>query len=158
MISPGIEPGTFSVLTKCDNRYTTKPDNLAWKEIDYNVHWEVNPLEKITTYVILTIVLLNLDQKTGSWVLDFGFEFLIAVRSLACRAQHKYIYQVFKQYRVLKIKMKYIQYQGFARGHPPYYWPGSNHLNFRDRTGSGALWLIWPNVVIVCFWVIEYLF
>ena len=32
-----------------------------------------------------------------------------------------------------------VQYQGFARGHPPYYWPGSNHLNFRDRTGSGAL-------------------
>ena len=25
LISPGIEPGTFSVLTKCDNRYTTKP-------------------------------------------------------------------------------------------------------------------------------------
>jgi hypothetical protein len=22
---PGIEPGTFSVLTKCDNRYTTRP-------------------------------------------------------------------------------------------------------------------------------------
>ena len=42
--------------------------------------------------------------------------------------------------------VKNIQYQGFARGHPPYYWPGSNHLNFRDRTGSGALWLIWPNV------------
>ena len=39
------------------------------------------------------------------------------------------------------------QYQGFARGHPPYYWPGSNHLNFRDRTGSDALWLIWPNVM-----------
>ena len=29
MISPGIEPGTFSVLTKCDNRYTTKP--FAWE-------------------------------------------------------------------------------------------------------------------------------
>eukprot|EP00981_Chlorochromonas_danica_P002723 scaffold537_cov180-Ochromonas_danica.AAC.28 len=25
LIMPGIEPGTFSVLTKCDNRYTTRP-------------------------------------------------------------------------------------------------------------------------------------
>ena len=29
VISPGIEPGTFSVLTKCDNRYTTKPLNYG---------------------------------------------------------------------------------------------------------------------------------
>ena len=24
---------------------------------------------------------------------------------------------------------------GFARGHPPYYWPSLNTLNFLDRTG-----------------------
>ena len=27
------------------------------------------------------------------------------------------------------------RHQGFARGHPPYYWPGLNTLNFLDRTG-----------------------
>ena len=29
MISAGIEPATFSVLTKCDNRYTRKPTSLG---------------------------------------------------------------------------------------------------------------------------------
>ena len=31
MFSPGIEPGTFCVLDRCDNRYTTKT-GLSGKE------------------------------------------------------------------------------------------------------------------------------
>ena len=34
------------------------------------------------------------------------------------------------------------QYQGFARAHAPYYWPGSTQLNFRDRTRPGAVYVI----------------
>ena len=34
MISPGIEPGTFSVLTKCDNRYTNKPQPTRKPDVD----------------------------------------------------------------------------------------------------------------------------
>ena len=30
MFSPGIEPGTFCVLDRCDNRYTTKTD---WEHV-----------------------------------------------------------------------------------------------------------------------------
>ena len=36
------------------------------------------------------------------------------------------------------------QHPGFARGHPPYYWPGSKEFNFRDQTRAGAVSLIWP--------------
>jgi hypothetical protein len=32
-------------------------------------------------------------------------------------------------------KMKNDRHQGFARGHPPYYWPGLSTLNFLDLTG-----------------------
>ena len=31
MFSPGIELGTFCVLDRCDNRYTTKTD---WPEVE----------------------------------------------------------------------------------------------------------------------------
>ena len=31
MFSPGIEPGTFCVLDRCDNRYTTKT-RWQWRE------------------------------------------------------------------------------------------------------------------------------
>ena len=34
------------------------------------------------------------------------------------------------------------QHPGFARGHPPYYWPGSKEFNFRDQTRAGAVSLI----------------
>jgi len=33
-------------------------------------------------------------------------------------------------------------YPGFARGHPPNYWPGSKEFNFRDQTRAGAVSLI----------------
>jgi hypothetical protein len=33
------------------------------------------------------------------------------------------------------VKMKNDRHQGFARGHPPYYWPGLGTLNFLDLTG-----------------------
>ena len=36
------------------------------------------------------------------------------------------------------------QHPGFARGHPPYYWPGSKEFNFRDQTRAGAVSMIWP--------------
>ena len=39
-------------------------------------------------------------------------------------------------------KIQNEQYPGFARGHPPYYWPGSKEFNFRDRTRPGAVSLI----------------
>ena len=35
----------------------------------------------------------------------------------------------------MEIIKKNGRHQGFARGHPPYYWPGLNTLNFLDRTG-----------------------
>ncbi len=41
--------------------------------------------------------------------------------------------------RKRKIKTGDEQYQGFARAHAPYYWPGSTQLNFRDRTRPGAV-------------------
>ena len=47
-----------------------------------------------------------------------------------------------KMKKMKKKKSIYVQYQGFARGHPPYYWPGSNRLNFRDQTGSSEFRLI----------------
>ena len=39
------------------------------------------------------------------------------------------------------------QYQGFARSHLPYYWPGSSPFNFPDRTRGGAAELIWPSIL-----------
>ena len=36
------------------------------------------------------------------------------------------------------IKEVCLQYQGFARGHPPHYWPGPTELNFPERTRGGA--------------------
>ena len=30
LFSPGIEPGTFCVLDRCDNRYTTKTDKMQY--------------------------------------------------------------------------------------------------------------------------------
>ena len=32
MFSPGIEPGTFCVLDRCDNRYTTKTPCSQWQD------------------------------------------------------------------------------------------------------------------------------
>lgn len=37
---------------------------------------------------------------------------------------------------------KNIRHEGFARGHPPYYWPRLNTLNFLDLTGQGAVVLV----------------
>ena len=37
-----------------------------------------------------------------------------------------------------------LQHLDFARGHPPHYYPGQNVLNFADRTGCGALTIVWP--------------
>ena len=37
-----------------------------------------------------------------------------------------------------------LQHQDFARGLPPYYYPGQKVLNFADRTGCGALTFVWP--------------
>lgn len=34
------------------------------------------------------------------------------------------------------------RHRGFARGHPPYYWPGLSELNFPDQTGWGAVSLV----------------
>ena len=31
-----------------------------------------------------------------------------------------------------------LQYRGFARGHPPHYWPGSTELDFPERTRGGT--------------------
>jgi len=39
---------------------------------------------------------------------------------------------------------KKLQHLDFARGHPPHYYPGQNVLNFADRTGCGALTIVWP--------------
>ena len=32
LFSPGIEPGTFCVLDRCDNRYTTKTACSQWQD------------------------------------------------------------------------------------------------------------------------------
>ena len=32
-------------------------------------------------------------------------------------------------------KSKNVRHEGFARGHPPYYWPRLSGLNFLDLTG-----------------------
>ena len=51
MFSPGIEPGTFCVLDRCDNRYTTK--TLSSEK-------QVRPMQHITSGasgVVLTFVL-----------------------------------------------------------------------------------------------------
>ena len=37
-----------------------------------------------------------------------------------------------------------LQHPDFARGHPPHYYLGQNVLNFADRTGCGALTIVWP--------------
>ena len=37
-----------------------------------------------------------------------------------------------------------LQHPDFARGHPPHYYLGQNALNFADRTGCGALTIVWP--------------
>ena len=37
-----------------------------------------------------------------------------------------------------------VQHPDFARGHPPHYYLGQNVLNFADRTGCGALTIVWP--------------
>ena len=83
-------------------------------------------------------------------------KFIIYKQQLCCAYALLFSYQLVKQwFHTIKecattfvtvvqnpnhrFEKQNIQYQGFARGHPPYYWPGSNHLNFRDRTGSGAL-------------------
>ena len=41
---------------------------------------------------------------------------------------------------ILNKKQKEIslQYRGFARGHPPHYWPGSTELDFPERTRGGT--------------------
>ena len=41
MFSPGIEPGTFCVLDRCDNHYTTKTcwENLAYFHCMYINFW-----------------------------------------------------------------------------------------------------------------------
>ena len=36
------------------------------------------------------------------------------------------------------------QYPGFARGHPPYYWPGQMRFDFPERTGWGRVLIVWP--------------
>ena len=41
-------------------------------------------------------------------------------------------------------KGKKLQHPDFARGHPPHYYLGQNVLNFADRTGCGALTIVWP--------------
>ena len=41
-------------------------------------------------------------------------------------------------------KVKKLQHPDFARGHPPHYYLGQNVLNFADRTGCGALTIVWP--------------
>ena len=40
------------------------------------------------------------------------------------------------------------QYPGFARAHAPYYWLDSTQLNFRDRTRPGAVYVIWPFILM----------
>ena len=51
--------------------------------------------------------------------------------------QHMYMYREAKKKKDRR-KAKNEQYQGFARAHAPYYWPGSTQLNFRDRTRPGV--------------------
>ena len=41
-------------------------------------------------------------------------------------------------------KKQKLQHPDFARGPPPHYYPGQNVLNFADRTGCGALTIVWP--------------
>ena len=41
-------------------------------------------------------------------------------------------------------KREKLQHPDFARGHPPHYYLGQNVLNFADRTGCGALTIVWP--------------
>ena len=48
------------------------------------------------------------------------------------------------------------QHPGFARGHPPYYWPGSKEFNFRDQTRAGAVSVIWPFMSIPS--IMQYLY
>ena len=43
-----------------------------------------------------------------------------------------------------KGKREKLQHPDFARGHPPHYYLGQNVLNFADRTGCGALTIVWP--------------
>ena len=39
-------------------------------------------------------------------------------------------------------KSKDDRHEGFARGHPPYYWPRLITLNFPDLTGWGAVVIV----------------
>jgi len=41
-------------------------------------------------------------------------------------------------------RKKKLQHPDFARGHPPHYYLSQNVLNFADRTGCGALTIVWP--------------
>ena len=55
MISPGIEPGTFSVLTKCDNRYTTKPAACRRKLLVSRLH--------IVAFMIVKLIIPCIQQN-----------------------------------------------------------------------------------------------
>ena len=41
-------------------------------------------------------------------------------------------------------KEKKLQHLDFARPPGPHYYPGQHVLNFADRTGCGALTIVWP--------------
>ena len=45
LFSPGIEPGTFCVLDRCDNRYTTKT---------VSSEKQVRPMHQLASGVVLT--------------------------------------------------------------------------------------------------------
>ena len=49
MFSPGIEPGTFCVLDRCDNHYTTKTSYRQWpanrKLIQFAIFLQILSLE-----------------------------------------------------------------------------------------------------------------
>ena len=63
MFSPGIEPGTFCVLDRCDNRYTTKTHGDCWlkfKELTIFGHYF---LVRILTGILEKIVVVYISGK-----------------------------------------------------------------------------------------------
>ena len=50
---------------------------------------------------------------------------------------------------VVKEKLKKsLQHPVFPSGHPSKYWPGPTQLIFRDRTGSGAFYVVWSQAKV----------
>ena len=61
LISEGIEPSTFSVLTKCDNRYTMKPCKTHGRP------WVVAGRPGLNTYSVTYSVTYLMTHITTTW-------------------------------------------------------------------------------------------